>query len=474
MSFDSIVFIWLFLPITLLGYFLIKRKHLCKLRNPFLVLTSLFFYAWGDINALLFLLIVITCTWGVGGILDRITYKKMLLALSIVGMLSCLGYYKYWDFLISQLGDIFKIGIGLKDNYVPIGISFVVFQCISYLIDVYRGDIESDNNWIHIALYISFFPQIISGPIVRYSEVKDAIIHPNCNLENFEYGMERFILGLAKKVIIADCLGNMVDTILSFDESLWGSLFSWCIMLGYSFQIYYDFSGYSDMAVGLGRMFGFRLPENFNLPYTATSVQNFWRRWHMTLSSWFKDYLYIPLGGNRKGKIRTYLNLSVVFFTTGLWHGASWNFIFWGLWHGFFQLLERLRLGKFLKKNKYKEINIFYTCSVVFLGWIFFRLTSIKTAFHVIRMLFIPVSVDERVSLYYFINPYTLFIMCVAFLFCGPVQKIYCKISNMFAFQEKKSSLFFGVKWSMLILVFLYSLSQVVSSTYNAFIYQQF
>lgn len=474
MSFSSITFIWLFLPAVIAGYFLLSVfPYKCNnLKNLFLVITSIFFYAWGDVGALPFLAGVIILGWGCGVLLEKMDeplMRRVVFGVTVILQIGVLFYYKYWNFMADNLQQVTGIDVFRVSDYFPLGISFIIFQSISYLTDVYRKEVTAQKNIISIALYFSFFPQLVTGPIVRYHQVEVQLKERKMNVDGIVYGIKRFIIGLGKKVIIADCLGQAVDTILGFDSSQWGSSFAWFVLIGYSLQIYFDFSGYTDMALGMGRAFGFELPENFNLPYTSKSVQEFWRRWHITLSSWFRDYVYIPLGGNRKGKIRTYINLSIVFLLTGLWHGASWNFVFWGLWHGAFVLLERAWLGQKLKNSKIPIVNYVYTNAVAFVGWMFFRIASLPQAFHLIKLLFVPTAVDSRLTTYYFINQYSLTVLAAGILLCGPLPVLYRRISTKFNKRVKGVLEFAGLS-----LVLVYALSQVVSSTYSAFIYQQF
>lgn len=474
MSFSSITFIWIFLPMVIVGYtiisvFLYKNQ---VLKDFFLLCMSLIFYLWGDIRALPLLVILIFICWSGGILLDKIEnakLKKVVLLLLVSSNLIALGYFKYLNFAIYNINTFFRCDIPQREAYFPLGISFIVFQAISYIVDVYRGSIKAERNLIKFSLYMAFFVQLISGPIIRFGEFQENLRERNITSDKVLRGIKRFIRGLAKKVIIADCLGNSVDTILALDQAQIGSALAWFVWVGYSLQIYYDFSGYTDMAIGLGQAFGFQIPENFDLPYLSQSVQEFWRRWHITLSSWFRDYLYIPLGGNRKGNIRTYVNLIIIFTATGLWHGSSWNFVFWGIWHGFFMLIERAFLGKWLKNNRLKFINVLYTVVVVFSGWMFFRISSIHSALYLFKLMLIPTAKAASLALYYFINPYVLFVLIIAILFCGPIQRLLNEMNIEWKQTKWRMASFIGYA-----VILCYSLTQVVSSTYSAFIYQQF
>ena len=350
MIFSSMFFLWIFLPIVILLYCIVGEKK----RNILLLIASLFFYAWGETIYILLMFLSIFINWFMGLMLDRYSggIRKAFLVVDIVINLGILGYYKYYNFLIITFNKIFQWQLSVKQIALPIGISFFTFQAMSYIIDIYKKEYAAERNITNVALYISFFPQLIAGPIVKYADIREQIYHREWSAEQFSIGFRRFIYGLAKKVIISNTLAQVVDQIAAVEATAVSSLMAWTAVFFYTFQIYYDFSGYSDMAIGLGNMFGFYLPENFSYPYMAKSVQEFWRRWHISLSSWFRQYVSIPLGGNRHGIWNTYRNLIIVFFLTGLWHGASWNFVLWGLFHGFFILIERMGVHRLLEKIK--------------------------------------------------------------------------------------------------------------------------
>lgn len=475
MSFSSITFIWVFLPVLIIGYAILSNiplKNNITLKNAFLVVMSLVFYLWGDVRALPILLVLIVVCWSGSILLETIEKsgkRRILLAFLVVINFLALGYFKYLNFIIENINILFHCNISQRESYFPVGISFIIFQAVSYIVDVYKGKTKAQKNIIDFSLYMAFFVQLISGPIIRYEEFEQNLVGRRIDADSILSGSKRFIRGLAKKVVIADCLGYAVDTILGLDQYKIGSGLAWFVWVAYSLQIYYDFSGYTDMAIGLGKAFGFSIPENFNLPYLSNSVQEFWRRWHMTLSSWFRDYLYIPLGGNRKGKSRTYINLAIVFLATGLWHGASWNFVFWGAWHGFFMLAERAFLGKWLKNNRFKSINLIYTIGVTFTGWMFFRFSSIHDALHLVKLMIVPTAKAASLATYYYLNPYIIFVLIMAILFCGPVQLLIKKIRV-----DEKQIKVQVAGFIVYAIILVYSLSQVVSSTYSAFIYQQF
>ena len=399
MVFSSALFLAFFLPTTLGLYFLAQER----LRNWVLLIASLFFYAWGEPKAVLVMLGLIAISWGIGILLEKNDGKKRkwLLVSGIVLNLSALFFYKYWMFFLGNMNLVLETlnfaPATIPQIALPIGISFYVFQIISYLIDVYRKQVPAQKSFVSLATYVSLFPQLIAGPIVRYQTIEEDLHNRKTSLDNIFIGARRFVIGLAKKVLIADQMAFIADKIFGSAVASIPTLFAWVGIVAYTLQIFFDFSGYSDMAIGLGRIFNFRFLENFNYPYCAKSIKDFWRRWHISLSSWFRDYLYIPLGGNRKGKWRTYLNLYIVFGLCGLWHGATWSFIVWGLYHGTWLVLERGVWGRWLDKVQHWHLpkvklgeivlNI-YTWLVVMVGWVFFRADSLSYAKDYLKIMF--------------------------------------------------------------------------------------
>ena len=338
MLFSSIEFLYYFLPIVLIGYFLLP----VKLRNFWLLLVSLVFYAWGEpkLVAVMLLSIGLNWLWGIGiGRSKSQGWKRFFLVLSCITCLGLLGWFKYADFAIENLNALFGTNIALLKLILPIGISFYSFQILSYTIDVYRGQAQTQYNIIDFGCYVVLFPQLIAGPIVRYVDVERELKERSTSLEDFRLGLRRFLFGLGKKILIANQLGQFIEIFRSSGEK--SLLFYWLYAVGFCLHIYFDFSGYSDMAIGLGRIFGFKFPENFNYPFLSGSVQEFWRRWHMTLGGWFRDYLYIPLGGSRVGRAKWLRNVLFVWMFTGLWHGAAWNFVLWGLMFAALLLMEK-------------------------------------------------------------------------------------------------------------------------------------
>lgn len=465
MLFASMTFLWVFLPILLIVYFLAKEKY----RNIILLIFSLIFYSWGEPKYIFLMLISIFINYIFGLLIDKSqkVSKKIILIIAIVINLSLLAYFKYFNFIVSNLNNIFVSNIfGAKEIALPIGISFYTFQIMSYIIDLYRGEIKVQKNPLKLALYISFFPQLIAGPIVKYHDIEEQINKREVKISKFSEGVKRFAIGLSKKVLLANILALMADSAFNSNITELSMIHAWLGIICYMLQIYYDFSGYSDMAIGLGKMFGFEFMENFNLPYISSSITEFWRRWHISLSTWFKEYLYIPLGGNRKGKIRTYINLSIVFLATGLWHGASWNFIFWGIFHGFFILIERIKLKEILDKNKFKIINHIYSLVVVMFGWIFFRADNMKNGIEYVKSMFSG-RLADNLELLAIINNRLYVVLLIAIIFCGPIQEISKKYVKSGKEKSYKEPIIVGALMILCIMT-------LVSNTYNPFIYFRF
>ncbi len=392
MVFSSTLFIFCFLPITLILYLLAYKTRKIELANGVLLAASMFFYAWGGIKYFAILLLVIVINYLLTILMDKfVKYKRLIFVLILVLDIGNLLYFKYFNFFTDNIRSIGKaIGIDVFTNVaavaLPIGISFYTFQIISYVADVYMGKVKVQKSLVKLALYVMLFPQLIAGPIVRYSDVNEEISKRFIDKNDVEEGIKRFIIGFAKKVFIANAMGSMSDVVFAMTGNV-NSAYAWLGAICYTLQIYYDFSAYSDMAIGLGRIFGFHFNENFNLPYKSQSIQEFWRRWHISLSSWFKDYVYIPLGGNKKGTKRTYINLWIVFLLTGFWHGAAWQFIVWGLYHGLFSVIERVGLKKILARIP-SFFRHLYTMLVVVIGWVFFKADNLTIAISYIKNMF--------------------------------------------------------------------------------------
>lgn len=384
MVFSSATFLFYFLPIVLAAYFAVVRFP--RLRNWVLLAASLLFYAWGEGAYLLVMLLSIVANYTFGLWVHRAHRQsdaKVQIGVAITFNLLLLVIFKYTNFLVGNLNLVLlRAGlptVSVGQVHLPIGISFFTFHCISYLMDIYRRQTPAQRSLPTTALYISLFPQLVAGPIIRYKDIVEQLSRRTVGIERFVMGANRFIVGLGKKVLIANAVALPADKIFAIPVDHLSAATAWFGIVCYSLQIYFDFSGYSDMAIGLGHMFGFKFMENFNYPYISRSIKEFWRRWHISLSTWFRDYLYIPLGGNRAGTVKTYRNLVAVFFLCGLWHGASWNFVIWGMFHGLFSVIERFRLGKLLTERS-RVVSHLYTLLVVMVAWVFFRASTLPGA----------------------------------------------------------------------------------------------
>lgn len=384
MLFSSINFLYYFLPCVLLLYFISPKR----IKNLILLISSLFFYWWGEPKYVLLMVLTILLGYGHGIFIYKFrgkTASKIFLVSSVSTSIMLLGFFKYADFFIKNTNAVLGSSFPLLKLALPIGISFYTFQTLSYTIDVYRGNARVQKNLINLATYVALFPQLIAGPIVRYTTVEEELNHRTHSFEKFAYGANRFVIGLAKKVLIANALGELCE--IFRDSSEKSVLFFWVYAIAFSLHIYFDFSGYSDMAIGLGRIFGFHFLENFNYPYISKSITEFWHRWHMSLSTWFRDYVYIPLGGNRVKKSRWLFNIIVVWILTGFWHGAEWNFIAWGLFFAFFLILEKLWVGKYLAKAP-SALNRVYVLLLVAVSFIIFNANGMKEAISDIAAMF--------------------------------------------------------------------------------------
>ena len=467
MVFSSLTFLFIFLPLVLAAYYLARPS----LRNHILLLASLAFYAWGEPTLLLVMLATIAVNWAGALLLQRSTGHKRLILAATIGLdLLTLGHFKYHNFLIQNLNAIFHGGFDFVDVALPIGISFYTFQAISYLVDVYRGEAEAQRSVYKLALYIALFPQLIAGPIIKYHDICRQIDCRNESFDLFISGVKRFITGLAKKVLIANTLAQVVDNIYAMPYDHLNASAAWIATLAYPFQIYFDFSGYSDMAIGLGLMFGFTFKENFNLPYISKSITEFWRRWHISLSTWFREYLYIPLGGNRKGKRRQIINVAIVFFFTGMWHGASWNFILWGVWHGLFNIMEKLTgWNKDKESHLLTALQHIYTIVVVFLGWILFRAETINQAWKMFTHMFhLSSPAADIYQAGYFINSTAVITLLIAVFFSTDWAK---RLLPQRLAGTRLASVAFN---ACLVALLGLSTMSLVASSYNPFIYFRF
>lgn len=461
MVFSSIAFLFYFLPITLALYYILPKR--C--RNIVLLIASLFFYAYGEPTYILIMILSIIFTYFYGLLIDRFKkYSKVFLILSICTSIGLLIYFKYTNFIIENINLWFSNKIDFIEVILPIGISFYTFQMLTYIIDLYKGEVKVQKNIFKLGLYITLFPQLIAGPIVRYKTIEEELESRKHSFENFAYGVRRFIIGLGKKVLIANLLGELAELFLtSTDKSV---LFYWIYGISISLQIYFDFSGYSDMAIGLGKMFGFTFLENFNYPYIAQSVTDFWRRWHISLSTFFRDYVYIPLGGNRVSKAKWLRNILIVWALTGIWHGAAWNFVIWGLYFGIILVLEKVFLGKILEKLP-KFLSRIYVLLTVMISFIIFSGENSNQVFENLKGLIgynnIPLISTE--SLYYFKSYFV--ILLVGIIGSTPIMKNIFSSKKM----EKLSNILEPV---FLLVVLILSTSYIINGSFNPFLYFRF
>ncbi len=470
MVFSSIIFLCMFLPVVMAVYFLCPRRF----RNFILLVASLFFYAWGEPIYILIMLFSTVFDYCNGRLLDffdirgREGARKVVLVVSLVGNLGILGFFKYTDFFIGNINKLTGSGIELLGLALPIGISFYTFQTLSYTIDVYRRNVKTQKNFIAFATYVSMFPQLIAGPIVRYSDVEHDIFNRKTNLTNIVQGSQRFLLGLGKKVLLANQIGMVWDEISTMSQL--NTSLAWLGAIAFTFQIYFDFSGYSDMAVGLGQIFGFHFPENFRYPYQSKSISEFWRRWHITLSTWFREYLYIPLGGNRKGLPRQIFNLFIVWFLTGFWHGAGWNFIMWGLYFFVILMLEKAFLLKFLEKLP-AVIQHIYSVFLIIIGWVIFANTDLTVMSRFFKAMFgFGGEIAGGMAGYYWrTHAILIVILCLG---ATQIPKLLWRAGLARIFKEKKYRMV-AVCVLSLVVLFL-SFAFLVGDTYNPFLYFRF
>lgn len=464
MLFSSVSFLFVFLPLLCLAYFLVRAQF----RNYLLLMASILFYAWGEPRYLAIMFITILLNYA-GAIYigkeRRGNIRKILLAVFIVLNLSFLFYFKYLNFVLENLSLLLRHEIEFTEVLLPLGISFYTFQAMSYLIDVYRKQAAPQRSLYKVALYICLFPQLIAGPIVKYHEIDRQITHRDLKFPEVSYGVKRFIIGLAKKMLLANTAGHIADQMFALDPHLLGPAAAWTGAICYTMQIFYDFSGYSDMAIGLGHIFGFTFPENFNYPYISKSITEFWRRWHISLSTWFKEYLYIPLGGNRRGAGRTYFNLFLVFLATGVWHGAQWSFVLWGLWNGFFIIFERLTGWHGEKKSGWlRAAQHLYAISAFVFGWVLFRADTPQQAFVFMgRMLGTGAAAETAVRLL----PGQIIALAFGVLCAVP---LFCRWNEW----SHTNKLRLGLTNLWLLGLFFLSVMFVASATYNPFIYFRF
>jgi alginate O-acetyltransferase complex protein AlgI len=472
MLFSSITFLFFFLPFALLTHLVLKKE----LRNIFLVIASLVFYFWGQQSQFWILPLSILITWAGANLIQKSSkeiWKKLILSFSIIIITSFLVYFKYTNFLVNILTGYITFN-NWQNILLPVGISFFVFQEISLLVDVYRKPKEYTLSLTNVFLYITLFSQLIAGPIVTYHSIEKELKNRNLTVEKIVLGFRRFLIGLGKKILIADTLGSLVDSSLQSSNGNFQTYEAWLILIFYSLQIFFDFSGYSDMAIGLGKMFGFTFPENFNFPYISQSIGEFWRRWNMSLGMWFREYIYIPMGGNRVGKYRNLFNLAFVFLLTGIWHGAGWSFISWGIWHGFWVVLEKLGLDKYLQKAP-QFIRHFYVLLIVIIGWLPFRAVRKDIITNWLSSLINNSNSNLDIFNKIDYNVWLAFIF--AFILSFPWWQKWSILAERYSFEEsfsfKKGTLQLISNFALLV-IFGLCLSVIVGKTQNAFIYFQF
>jgi alginate O-acetyltransferase complex protein AlgI len=469
MVFSSTVFLFIFLPAVYLLHLVLPFKA----KNMLLLVASLVFYAWGEPVYVFLMCFSITANYLLVLWMNaqgNVLWKKLLLALSVVVNLLLLGFFKYANFFVDNVNALLGTAFSLAQIPLPIGISFYTFHAISYTMDVYRGRTKAQRNPINVALYITFFPQLVAGPIIRYHDIHEQLEKRQMTVDKTASGVRRFILGLSKKLLVANVLGALADKVFALPAAGLNMPLAWFGAIAYALQIYFDFSGYSDMAIGLGRMFGFEIMENFNFPYIARSLKEFWKRWHISLTNWFREYLYFPLGGNRKGLARTCMNMSVVFFCTAFWHGAAWTFLVWGLTHGLFMILETLGVIK-PEKFKYKWMGSLYMLLIVVTTFVIFRSDSFAQAWGFMGAMFTGFRFGPSYisTLAEMLSPVAVITFAAAVIGSMPVVKsLREKLKGRMGPAAEAAG--FAVSFVLLALCVL-SLS---SSSYNPFIYFRF
>ncbi len=470
MLFSSITFLFIFLPLTLLLYYLVP----VRMKNYVMLAASLIFYAWGEPVYIILMILSIILNYFCGQDIyekrDNARAMKMSLMFGVVMNLLILGFFKYYGLLMDTINAILPIDIPYRVLALPIGISFYTFQAMSYLIDVYRKEVKPQENILYFALYISMFPQLIAGPIVRYIDIEEQLKERSINSTKFGEGAMYFIRGLAKKVVLANTFGSVYEQVAAMQMGSFSTLTAWVGAIAYAFQIYFDFGGYSDMAIGLGKMFGFEFLPNFNYPYIAKSITDFWRRWHISLSTWFREYVYIPLGGNRCTPSRHILNLLIVWMLTGLWHGAQWNFMFWGLYYGVILILEKYLWGSKIEKLP-SAVQHIYAFVLVLFGWVFFFSPTLGYAGQYLKVMFGigAKGIFDKQGFFMIFTNWLLIV--IAILASAPRgYKLLKKITGCWQSEEVRSI----VTCAVYIAMFLLCIAFLVTETYNPFLYFRF
>ena len=463
MLFTSISFLYYFLPTIIILYFITPKKY----RNYILLIFSIIFYMYGEPKYVILMLVEILVAYFGALLIDKYKSKEIFL-ITIIIHIGLLCVFKYTDLFIGTINSIFKTNISFLNIALPIGISFYTFQILSYVIDVYKGKVKVQKNILKLATYVSLFPQLIAGPIVRYETICDELDNRDETIEKFSLGVRRFIIGLAKKVLIANMLGELCTKFSLVDER--SVLFYWIFAISYMLQVYFDFSDYSDMAIGLGKMFGFTFLENFNYPFISKSITEFWRRWHISLSSWFKDYVYIPLGGSRKGTLKLVRNILIVWFLTGIWHGAAYNFILWGLFIGVFLVIEKLWLSKYISKLP-KVLRNIYVLFIIMISFIMFNAGSINEAFFNIKGLF---GLNKEV----FINNYTIYYLksylIVLIIAIFGATTLFKNIIEKLKKSKCLNKIINILEPIFLVILLLLVTAYLIDSSYNPFLYFRF
>ncbi len=466
MVFSSTIFLCVYLPLVLLGYYICPKKG----KNLFLLIVSLIFYAWGEPKYVFLMIFSILVNYVFGLLMDKHRENKkrlkLLLVISVIIDLGLLSVFKYTDFIITNINSVFGAGFDLLNIALPIGISFYTFQAMSYTIDVYRDDVRVQRNLIDFGMYITMFPQLIAGPIVRYTDVQDQLAERNVTTADFSEGIMRFVVGLGKKVLLANQMGAVWTQIYALGGDI-SALMAWTGAAAYTFQIYFDFSGYSDMAIGLGRMFGFKFPENFRYPYESVSITDFWRRWHITLSTWFKEYLYIPLGGNRRGLARQALNLLIVWTLTGFWHGAGWNFVMWGLYYFAILFIEKLFLLKALDKLP-RLFRHAYALLLIVIGWVIFASDDVSVMLPYLGSMFGANGALGGMDVYTLLTRAALMVICCVASTELPRRLLVTAAGKM---NEKAA---FTVKSVLTLALLALSVVFLIGDSYNPFLYFRF
>lgn len=466
MVFSSTIFLCVYLPLVLLGYYICPKKG----KNLFLLIVSLIFYAWGEPKYVFLMIFSILVNYVFGLLMDKHRENKkrlkLLLAISVIIDLGLLSVFKYTDFIITNINSVFGAGFDLLNIALPIGISFYTFQAMSYTIDVYRDNVRVQRNLIDFGMYITMFPQLIAGPIVRYTDVQDQLAERNVTTADFSEGIMRFVVGLGKKVLLANQMGAVWTQIYALGGDI-SALMAWTGAAAYTFQIYFDFSGYSDMAIGLGRMFGFKFPENFRYPYESVSITDFWRRWHITLSTWFKEYLYIPLGGNRRGLARQALNLLIVWTLTGFWHGAGWNFVMWGLYYFAILFIEKLFLLKALDKLP-RLFRHAYALLLIVIGWVIFASDDVSVMLPYLGSMFGANGALGGMDVYTLLTRAALMVICCVASTELPRRLFVTAAGKM---NEKAA---FTVKSVLTLTLLALSVVFLIGDSYNPFLYFRF